>query len=422
MTDDIQPQRTRDTESPLDPFALAVGLLKHDLALLPPLAVVLGLSTIAQFVFPPKSFEQVAGLVVFDRLLQLLVLSFITLRWRGMLRTRDSARISPLVAGFRIVSMGFLLWAVVTLPALGLVALSDSIGLLPSFVVFTFTAFWSLRYFFYFSVFGLLGCSWRSGFQAMIGVYERAPLAPIRSLVAPIACTALIVAIFSSFSPDGRSSFWASASSAAEGVFWLLSIYTALGCSMVLIDDRVWREAGLDPYRVDRLLTLQAQGRTTRGSILSPSSGLKALALALLIVAANISQALNLSPAAKIEVLKMTPRDHGLAVVVKVEDPEHRLRGFNPLAFSVASQTGYPISTELSEVSLYPNSERFNGFLPETSEAVSFSLEFRSNKTEEVLRSLDNMWLWYNLKPLTRLNPPLQDSVPPQASPAPITN
>jgi hypothetical protein len=181
---------------------------------------------------------------------------------------------------------------------------------------------------------------------------------------------------------------------------------------MVLIDEREWRNAGLDPYRIDRLLTVQAQGRTVRGNILSPSSGLKILALALLVVLANISQALNLSPAAKVEVLKVKPRDHGLSIVVKVEDPDHRLRGFNPLAFSVATQTGYPISTELEEVAWYPRGERFNGFMPESIDAVSFALDFRSNKTEEVLHSLDNMWLWYNLKPLVPLRSSLGEAVP----------
>ena len=252
MNDNNQPDGRRESIAPLDPFLLAVGMIKHDLALLVPIGVVLGLSTFIQIVFPPTSLDKVAGIVVFDRLLQLLVLSFITLRWRKLLLARDSVPTISRVTVFRIVAMGFIVWGVVTVPALGLLAMSESIGLLPSFLVFTFLAFWSLRYFFYSSVFGLLGSSWRSGFREMVVMHERAPLAPLRSLIGPIACTVLVVAIFSSFSPDGRSSFWTSASSAAEGLFWILSIYTGLGYAMVLIDEREWRNAGLDPYRIDR--------------------------------------------------------------------------------------------------------------------------------------------------------------------------
>lgn len=400
-------QEKASDSSKVDPFLLALGLLRADRWFLIPIGALLSISTVVQMLFPPKSLSEVASLVAIDRLFQLIVLSLITLRWRGLLSARGEARGNPWAIGFRILAMGYLMWGVVTLPALGAAAASGPIGIFPSFVLFVFAAVWSLRYFFYFGAFGLLGVSWGAGLRSMGRIYERAPSAAIRSLIAPIAITALVVSIFSSFSPDGRSSFWSSASSVAEGFFWILSIYTGLGYALVLIDDHEWRTAGLDPYRNDRLLTLQAQGRFLRCNPLSPSAGVKILCLALLVAVANISQALHLSPAAKVEVVSVDPREHGISVIIRAHDTATRLRGFNPMAFSVASQTGYPISSELIRISFYPGGEEFRGFLPDASDTVSLTLDFRSNKTQEVLRSMDNMWLWYNLQPLVAIRPEL---------------
>jgi len=228
-------------------------------------------------------------------------------------------------------------------------------------------------------------------------------MAAVRSLVSPIAVTALVVGLLSYPSPDGRSLFWATVTSAAEGVFWILATYTGLAYSLLLIDESSWRHAGLEPYRKERLRTLEAQGRASHFNWLSPRSGWKIFAVALCVIIGNFVQGFNMPPAARIKVEKVEARNHGLAVVLEVSDPQYKFRGFNPYAFSLASQTGFAISSGIPKVSLGLDGEPLKLPLPSEPGPLRLYLNFPSNKTEEALKKLDNLYLWYNIKALVPL-------------------
>ena len=94
-----------------------------------------------------------------------------------------------------------------------------------------------------------------------------------------------------------------------------------------------------------------------------------------------------------------------LKVTLEVSDPEFRLRGFVPVAFSVATQTGSPISKELLSVSRDPSAQKMEAALPLNAEPVILYLQFRTAKTPEVLQGLDNMWLWYKFAPVAAILP-----------------
>jgi hypothetical protein len=390
-------------EIALDPFAIAAGLLRNDIPVLIPLLLVLALSSVLQGLFAPQGWAQLSGMMSLDRLLQLGVVSFIVLRWRRKLEHVKGSLGSPLVAVMRIVIAGFVVWGVLTLPVVG-ASLSTS-SWVPSLCIFLFFAgvFWTFRFYFYFAIFGLLGGSLRDACAATLSLGRKDPMAAVRSLIAPIAVTALIVGMLSYPSPDGRSLFWATASSAAEGIFWILATYTGLAFALVLIEESSWRTAGLDPYRRERLRTLEAQGRSSRFNWLSPRSGIKVFLVALCIIIGNLIQGFSSAPAATIHVEKWEPKNHGVSVVLQLSDTHYHFRGFNPYAFSLKSQTGFPISTGLVKVSLTPAGEPLAGVLPKEPGPIHLYLEFASNKTEESLKRLDNMYLWYNLKALVPL-------------------
>ena len=71
------------------------------------------------------------------------------------------------------------------------------------------------------------------------------------------------------------------------------------------------------------------------------------------------------------------------------------------MAFSVASQTGFEqFSTEIVRIARTPEGKKGEVSFPLTKadfEApITLYLEFATNKTDEVLKKLDNMWLWYH--------------------------
>jgi hypothetical protein len=221
-----------------------------------------------------------------------------------------------------------------------------------------------------------------------------------------VAVTALVVGILWYPSPDGRSLFWATAASAAEGIFWVLSTYTGLAFALSRIDESVWRAAGLDPYRQQRLRTLEAQGRASRFNWLSTSSGVKIFVVALCVIIGDLVQGFTMEPAARVTVESYQVRDRGISVVLDLSDPIYKFRGFNPYAFSLATQTGMEvISARIDKVSLAPDGEFLRGSFPSQAGPVKLYLDFKSHKTDEALRGMDNLYLWYNLKAVAPLRP-----------------
>lgn len=404
MFDDQEKQRSSSAlEAVLDPFAIAAGLLRNDTPVLIPLLFLLALSSVLQGLYAPEGWAELSSLMSLDRLLQLGVVSFIVLRWRRKLEHIKGNLGSPLVAVARIVVAGFVVWGVLTLPVVG-ASLSASSWAPPLFIfIFFVGVFWTFRFYFYFAAFGLLGGTLREACAATLSLGRKDPMAAVRSLVAPIGVTSLVVGMLSYPSPDGRSLFWATASSAAEGIFWILATYTGLAFTLILIDESAWRTAGLDPYRRERLRTLEAQGRSSRFNWLSPRSGVKIFLVALCIIIGNLVQGFSLAPAAEIKVEKWEAENRRVSVVLQLNDPLYHFRGFNPYAFSLKSQTGFPVSTGIAKVSLTPGGEQLSGVLPSSPGPIHLYLEFTSNKTDESLRKLDNMYLWYNLKGLLPL-------------------
>ena len=398
----------------LDPFAIAAGLLRNDIPLLLPMLGVLALSSIAQGLSSSNSFAGIGVLMSVDRLLQLLIVSFIVLRWRRKLEHVKGSLAHPFLAALRIVAAGFVIWGALTIPMVSASFISQSWVSPVLLFLFFCAVFWSFRFYFYFATFGLLGGSLRDASSAAFELGRREPVAAVRSLVAPIAVTSLAVGILWYPSPDGRSLFWATAASAAEGLFWVLSTYTGLAFALVCIDESLWRSAGLDPYRQQRLRTLEAQGRASRFNWLSVRSGIKILVVAMFVIIGDLVQGFSTEPAARIKVESYQVNERQISIVLDLEDPQYQFRGFNPYAFSLASQTGLEvISGRIEKVSLSPDGEPLRGSLPSGPGPLRLYLQFKSHKSDEALKTMDNLYLWYNLKPVIPVR--IGESSPSQA-------
>lgn len=400
----------------LDPFAIAAGLLKNDVSLLLPAFIILALAAFLPGLFDVAGVTDIGGLMFLDRFLQLSVASVIVLRWRRRFEHDKRRQATSSKALLRMFISGFVVWGALTFPILG--ATFTSLPWLSSLCVFVFffAVFWVFRFYFYFVTFGLLSGSIPEVAQATLAVSRRDPGAAIRSLIGPLAVTALAWGVLLLPSPDGRSLFWATVTSTSLGLFWILGTYTGIAFALVLIDESTWRAAGLDPYRKERLRTLETQGRASHFNWLAPRHGVKIFVIAVCAIVMSLYQGLQTTPAPHITVQRCEARNHGLSVVVELNDLQYKFRGFNPYAFSLRSQTGFDeVSSGIEKVSIEPGGAELTGPLSPEPNPVVLRIDFKSNKTQEALQILDNMYLWYNLRPLF----PVKVTVAPATSATP---
>ena len=392
-----RPQSLADV---LDPFAIAAGLLKNDVFILLPAFLLLATSALIPGLLEGGSGAYVGALMLLDRFLQLAVMSFIVVRWRRRFEhSKKGARGSSLIS-LRIMIVGFVVWGALTFPLVG--AMMTPLPWLSSVCVFVFfiAAFWIFRFYFYFATFGLLSGSVQEVAHSTLALSRGNPGAALRSLIAPLAVTSLVWGLLLYPSPDGRSLFWSTMTSTALGIFWILATYTGIAFALVLLDESTWRGSGLDPYRKERLRTLETQGRSSHFNWLAPRNGAKIFMVALCVVALSLYQGLQTGPAPHITVQSSEAQNHGVSVVLELTDVQYKFRGFNPYAFSLRSQTGFDISSGVAKVSFEPGGEEVTGPLAPEPSTVKLRITFKSNKTQEALVSLDNVYLWYNLKTL----------------------
>jgi hypothetical protein len=222
-------------------------------------------------------------------------------------------------------------------------------------------------------------------------------------MAAPLGLAALATAALLTPYPDGRSLIVNGIAASAEGIFWILSTYTGFAYALVALDDSEWRRVGLEPYRIEQLRTLQAQGRTRVARLLTPSAGVKMLVLALLVFIGNLSREMSMAPATAIQVKNVAVDDYKITIEVTISDASYDFRGFKPYAFRIASKSGEKISEELVRASLSPDKAEVIPAVSPDKEPRSLFLEFRSNKSKEKLVAIDYAWLWYQLVPLEAL-------------------
>jgi hypothetical protein len=388
----------------LDPFRIAVGMLRADALFLAPFLALLSLATLTSAVVPLEGFTTVFTLLLADRAIQLVVMSIVALRWSRCFYSHTRSRRARASAARRIVLWGLGIWCTLSLPRLLAEFVGDSrvqVALLASIGL---GIFWSLRYYFFFAVTALLGKSIKSSAETSLIISKRQPLAALRSLLGPLGIAAMATVLIVALQPDGRSLWINVAAASMEAVFWLLSTYTALAFATVCIEEHDWMTAGLAPYRTDRLRTLQTQGESRLATILTPAAGIKLLVVALLVLFASLAREQRIPPAISVAVKNIELGDYKIKVTLEVSDPNYLFRGFKPAAFSVRTKSDTPIADNLTRASLSASKQEVLLFMPSSDGSPrELFIEFESTKSRENLQGIENAWLWYQQVPLIPL-------------------
>ncbi len=404
--------------SPVEPFSLAAGLLWNDRFILFPLCIILALSAGFDLLLEALGYSSWTAVVGFDRLMQIAVVTWIVLRWRRRLQSAQAPVLNPVRLAARIAVVSIASSVLLALPLLGVAANSGSSASSLLFVVLgVFGIVWCLRVYFYFAVVGILGLPVSPALAYAVRISRENGMAALRSLIVPCGLTMLLTALLTMPSPDGRSTLWLTMAASAECVFWILSTYTALGYALTVVGDSEWRGAGLTPYRQERLATIQRQGGKQLPRYLRPKAGIVMCLIALLCMGSNLSRQLNATPAASIAIRSVSVADYSIKVELEVEDRTYKFRGFHPVAFSIKTKTGFPVANALTSVALNPDGSGVVGGLSSSDGAPrALFLTFSTGKTAAALKGLDNVWLWYQFKPLLAITPAMLQPLAPEAA------
>lgn len=422
----MQTHSSAPTATTLDPFAIGGGLLKNDLRLLPALFALLALPSVAEVLLAPHTGTSSALLLLFERLTQLTVMSAVVLRWR--IRLTAAAPQRPHTAYLRTVGTIVGIGALLSLAYTGgfyLAVLASAFNatgdasartdILPALLwvvglgVALAGMVIALRLYFYYAVAGIIGGSWRTVIRGAATIAARAPSAALRALLAPCAWTALASSLCSLPFPDGRSLFWSVCASAMVGIFWLLSTYAGLAFALTLFHPAEWRAAGLEPYYLQRLETLAAQGRAPFGEVLRPRTALKVLCLTALTGIAVLYR-FSIQPSSiQLEVLSIGVEEQLLQVRVRATDPAHQLRSFHPSLLTVRGEKGAPVSLSITSIE-GPTGAHDTGagsppHTPRGSEPLEVTVTFRTDRKAEELRALTDLWVWYGFEKRVYVSP-----------------
>lgn len=376
-----------------DPYKLAAALLYFDRVFILRFAPLLFLPDILALTLqlPP------AGVILLEfskRFFQLYFLFLILRNWRALLSPQGTERESP--SFLPLLFIGTTLWLLLALPATLLTQAEAELGSFLALLMIPACFIW-LRYFFYFVPFGLGARRSIKFIQEARQLTERDWLSPLKVLISPLACTALLVALVSAIAPDGSILETDYLAAISLSVFPILASYLALSFAILLAGDKLWHDYGLDPYRSARLDTILVQQRDWLSNVLRPRYALLLLFLASMIGSANTFRAATTHPEVRLEIMELTAHDNILHVRSKAIETGRGFRGFRPSYLRLAGEQGGPISEPKHPLNVWVDGEAlpFLAEIQAEKSEVLLEFEFQTDRSASDLVQLKDLFLWY---------------------------
>jgi hypothetical protein len=112
------PPASAHAQNRLDPFKVSAGMLRQDIVLLIPLFLALNTTTVADALLETRTVSSLGTLLLFDRIVQSLVVALISIRWAQRFERVKRGATQRLTTIRRIVTFGVGIWCIVNLPFL----------------------------------------------------------------------------------------------------------------------------------------------------------------------------------------------------------------------------------------------------------------------------------------------------------------
>ena len=102
-----------------------------------------------------------------------------------------------------------------------------------------------------------------------------------------------------------------------------------------------------------------------------------------------------MKPAPSLEVVRVEPTRDTLKLTLKARDPDFHFRGFEPLNFMVAGESGTIISSRPSEASIDDGTNKIIFGFPHAEDEYTFTLSFPIEHRAGDYTHLEDLHLWY---------------------------
>lgn len=333
------------------------------------------------------------ALMAIQQLIYLLVLSKIAAIALKELFGQTPALTSQTLARICFIGMG--LWLSYTLAILAVASPTDTgIKTIALFLVGP-ALYLNLRYYFFY-VPPLL----RGPEALSFDLSQAAKLSKDRikiillSLVGPGGLHALVSAIISGLSPDQRHLAVVLALDASSGLFFLMNAAISVCLAIKFLsetNDQSSPEIGLGTQATR--LALQAPPWLT--AVFQPNKGFVMIMLACLVWAGNLMRLAELPPAPTLVVHHAETTDRKLILKLDATDTNYQFRGFHPVFFHLASDLRTPLAERPLRVTRQGQENDLLFELPRETGPLTLLLEFATNRTQQELAALEDLFLWY---------------------------
>ncbi|MCO6431301.1 MAG: hypothetical protein J5J00_10610 [Deltaproteobacteria bacterium] len=403
-----------ESQPAIDAIPLAAGLLWSDRRILLPLFLLLLIPSLIESFFRVSSISGLMGMLVLQRTIQLVFLLIITHRWINRLRLKPQALAAGTV--IRFMAAGYLAWFSLISPLMFQLAETDDQSRLVGLFLMVPVIFLWLRYYFYFLpiAFGIKG--WREILHFSHSLVQRNWKTPLYTIAAPLGIVGLISGLIYAPAPDGRVAELQYMATVTAEFFWPMCCYLSLAYGFSMIGEREWRMLQLEPYKRDRFETITKGSPGMWTSALRPRNGVKLLFIAALVWLANKIQLETTPPAPEIKIVNASMNDDRVTLKLSLSDERYHFRGFQPVHFVLAGENRHLVSVELENVrSAIGDLPGLRFELPSRFSEVDLTLTFKTNRSGEALSGLKDLYLWYRLSKLAKVD--LSSSATQQVSP-----
>lgn len=385
---------------------LTAGLLWHDRFLLPVFFGLLASALLFQEFALTSSLVFTVGSLFIERVVVLFIQLILVLRWAKVFRvTKAKQRTGSAFSIIRYFLFGIGIWISIGIPLLLLPLALQSQWQLPVTVLLALGVLTALRLFFYFLPVPLGIYPFARALHISKEISSAAPWLQFKTFFLPLAWMVLLMNISLAPAPDGRSELWNTLASLAECIFWLLSCYTALAAGLLFLSESTWRELGFDPYRKERLASIEIRAPKGLQQLAEVKFTSLVLSLGILLSIGNHMRFLTTMPAAKIRELKIENDVKNVDLDMTLTDEQFHFRGFTPYGLYLAGESGIPVSKAIASVKIDGKDEGYFGSFQEKGEKIRLEISYEVDRSPEDLKKLEDLWLWYNNVKLIHLTP-----------------
>lgn len=387
-----------------DGIVLASALISRDRAFLLAFYPLLVAPACLASLHPALDTGEILILSGVERLLYASFFFILLHRWFAILSAQPR-HVSVWAFGI-VLAVNGAVWAVMMLPtAAELYGLPEQVDygggilLIPLAII-------GVRYFFYFMPVMLGYRNPRAILRAADEYTRHHRFLPVKLMIPPLALSAMYSGIVTGFSPDLRHTWVTLLLDVGDGVFWVLSCYLSLGVGLAILAKNRLPITDLDPYLDARLDTMKLKAPGWITGLLNPAHSMRLIIVSALIWVGNMVRLWELTPAPEIRLSSVTLHGNNtVAVELHLRDSKYRFRGFRPIMFRIAGESGEPITGSPTSATTAEGRSDILYYYPRTSDESTLTLNFLLVNRAEDFTKLQDLHLWYAHARIAHIDP-----------------